>query len=460
MDDGVMSAAPAAGVATQQASLHPDQPLNLQPFWMPFTHNRYYKNAPRMFARAEGVHYWTDDGRKLFDGLSGLWCTPMGHCHPKIAEAIARQAKTLDYSPPFQMGHADAFRLADRILDFTPAGMSHVFFTNSGSEAVDTALKIALAYHRARGEGTRTRMVGRERGYHGVGIAGISVGGMVANRKAFSALMMPGVDHLPHTHNLSQMAYTRGMPTWGAHLADELERLVALHDASNIAAVIVEPMAGSTGVLVPPVGYLKRLREICDKHGILLVFDEVICGFGRCGDDFGAKAFGVTPDIITFAKAVNNGSVPMGGVIVREGIYDAFMTGPEHLVELFHGYTYSAHPLACAAALAALDVYESEGMAQRVRELAPVLEDVVHSLRGEPNVTDIRNIGMAAGIDLAPVDGKPGLRALQVFERCYQRDLYVRFSGDTLALGPSFVSTADDLHKAGETLRAAIRAAA
>jgi beta-alanine--pyruvate transaminase len=425
---------------------------------MPFTHNRWFKRHPRMLVRAEGAYYWTDDGKRLFDCLSGLWCCPLGHGHPKIAEAVARQVKELDYSPAFQMGHPKIFSLAERIVGLAPQGMSHVFFGNSGSEAVDTALKIAIAYHRMKGEASRSRLIGRERGYHGVGLGGISVGGMVANRKMFAPLMVPGVDHLPHTYDASRMAFSRGQPQWGAHLADELERLVALHDASTVAAVIVEPMQGSGGVIAPPVGYLERLRKICDRHGILLIFDEVITGFGRLGEAFGAQRFGVTPDMICFAKIVTNGVIPMSGVIVRQGIYDAFMSGPEQAVELFHGYTYSGHPVAAAAAHATLDALAEEKSFAQARELEPVLEKAIHSLKGEPGVLDIRNIGLAAAIDLEPVAGKPGERAFSVFQRGMEAGILVRWTGDTIAVAPPFISTHAEIETMIEKLRDAIRA--
>jgi beta-alanine--pyruvate transaminase len=435
--------------------------IDTQSYWMPFTHNRYFKSHPasRIIARAEGAYYTTVEGRRLFDCLSGLWCCPLGHGHPKIADAVARQLRTLDYSPAFQMGHPAIFSLADRIVEFAPAGMSRVFFSNSGSEAVDTALKIAIAYHRARGEASRTRLVGRERAYHGVGIGGISVGGIAPNRDMFAPLLLPAVDHLPHTHNAAEMAFSRGQPRWGAHLADDLERLVALRGPSAVAAVIVEPMQGSGGVIVPPVGYLERLRKICDRHGILLVFDEVITGFGRLGERFGAQRFGVVPDMICFAKVVTNGAVPMGGVIVKPAIYEAFMTGPEHAVELFHGYTYSGHPVAAAAAHATLDAIEQEGLIQRARELEPVLEQAVHSLKGEPGVADIRNIGLAAAVELEPLPGKPGLRALKVFERGIEEGMLYRFTGDTIAMAPPFISTPSEIDAMVGKLRASIRAA-
>ncbi|WP_374357063.1 aspartate aminotransferase family protein [Chitinimonas sp.] len=441
-----------------------DTELNLQPYWMPFSHNRYYKHdaehrVHRMLARAEGSYYWTTEGHKLYDALSGLWCCGLGHRHPKLVEAVKQQLDVLDYGTAFQMATPQVFRLAERIAAQAPAGLEHVFFCNSGSEAVDTALKTALAYHRVRGEAQRTRFIGREKGYHGVGFGGISVGGMVANRKMFAAGMLPGVDHLPHTHNLQQMAFSRGEPDYGTHLADELERLVALHDASTIAAVIVEPMQGSAGVIVPPKGYLKRLRELCSKHGILLIFDEVITAFGRMGKPFAAQYWDVTPDLITFAKGVNNGLVPMGGVIASKSIYDAFMTGPEHMVEFFHGYTYSGHALAVAAAHATLDVHGEEGTYAQVNALSPVLEEVVHSLKGEANVIDIRNCQLAAAVEFAPIDGKPGLRAIRVFEEALKRGVLFRFTGDIIAMGPTFVSSPDELSNMAEVLRASIRAA-
>jgi len=434
--------------------------LNLEPYWLPFTPNRYFKQHPKMVVSAKGAYYRTEDGRELFDCLSGMWCCPLGHSHPKIVEAFTRQAETLDYSPAFQVGNAVTFRFAERIAALAPPGLDRVFFTSSGSEAVDTALKIALAYHRARGEGSRFRMIGRERAYHGVGFGGISVGGMVANRKAFATAMLPGVDHLPHTWNLSQMAFSRGQPTWGGHLADELERLVALHDASSIAAVIVEPVQGSTGVLVPPVGYLERLREICTKHGILLIFDEVITGFGRLGANFGAQRFGVVPDMITFAKGVTNGTIPMGGVIASKDIYETFMhiQAPAYAVELFHGYTYSGHPMAAAVGHAALDIFEQEGLFQRARELEPAFEAALHALKGEPGVIDVRNFGLTAGVDLEPFAGQPGRRAFKVFEHGFAHDQLFRFTADTIAMGPPFISTPAELERMVERLRDAIRA--
>jgi beta-alanine--pyruvate transaminase len=429
----------------------------LEALWMPFTANRQFKAKPRLLARASGMYYWTPDGRQILDAVAGLWCVNAGHGRREITQAVATQLETLDYAPPFQMGHPPAFALANALVKIAPRGLDHVFFTNSGSEAVDTALKIALAWHRARGEGTRTRLIGRERAYHGVGFGGISVGGIPANRRAWSAALVPGVDHLPHTHDLAKNAYSRGIPEHGAHLADELERLVALHDASNIAAVIVEPIAGSTGVLVPPRGYLQRLREICDRYGILLIFDEVITGFGRTGAAFAAQEFGVLPDMITLAKGLTNGSVPMGGVLVSQAVYDTFMQGPDG-IELFHGYTYSAHPVACAAGLATLDIYEREGLLTRARSLAKQWEEAAHSLRGLPHVIDVRNYGLILGLELAGVSGKPGARAFEVFMKCFERGLLVRQAGDIIALSPPLVVEPAQIEQIFATLAEVLRA--
>ncbi len=414
-------------------------PNDLEAFWMPFTPNRAFKAAPRMLARAKDMHYETTDGRQILDGCAGLWCCNAGHNRASIVEAIQQQAAEVDYVPPFQFAHPKAFELASRIAELAPATLDHVFFCNSGSEAVDTALKIALAYHNISGRGARTRLIGRERGYSGVGFGGISVGGIVNNRKHFGTLLA-GVDHLPATYNREQQAFTVGEPEWGAHLADDLERIVALHDASTIAAVIVEPMAGSTGVLPPPKGYLQKLREICTKHGILLIFDEVITGFGRLGYAFAAERYGVTPDMITFAKGVNSGTVPMGGVLVADKVHDAFMHGPPGAMELFHGYTYSAHPLACAAGLATLDLYRDEGVFERARKLEPAFAAAAMGLRNQPNVVDIRVVGLACGIDLAPIADKPGARAYAAMERAFHHEnLLVRVTGDTLALSPPLI---------------------
>ncbi|BAY52957.1 omega-amino acid:pyruvate aminotransferase [Thermostichus vulcanus NIES-2134] len=412
--------------------------LNLDPFWMPFTANRQFKQSPRLLVSAAGMYYRSIDGREILDGTAGLWCVNAGHCRPEIISAIAQQAATLDFAPTFQMGHPGPFQVADRLRRITPDPLNHVFFANSGSEAVDTALKIALAYHRLRGEGTRQRLIGRERGYHGVGFGGISVGGIAPNRKFFGSLLA-GVDHLPHTHNLEHNAFSKGQPTWGAHLADELERLVALHDASTIAAVIVEPLAGSTGVLIPPQGYLERLRAICDRYGILLIFDEVITGFGRLGAPFASQYFGVTPDLITVAKGLTNAAVPMGAVIVRDEIYETFMQGPAGQIEFFHGYTYSGHPLACAAALATLEIYEKEALFERAASLAPYWQEAIHSLRSLPHVIDIRNLGLVAGIELAPREGQGGARGYDALCRAFEAGLLIRVTGDIIALSPPLI---------------------
>ena len=425
--------------------------LNLEPYWMPFTSNRFFKANPLLMASAKGMYFTTTDGKKILDGIAGLWCCNAGHCHPKIVAAIQTQVATLDYATAFQLGHPGVFELADRLTQMAPGNLDHAFFVNSGSEAVDTALKIAIAYHRVRGEGQRIRLIGRERGYHGVGFGGISVGGMSPNRKMYGALL-PGIDHLPHTHDLAHNAFSRGMPEWGAPLADELENIVALHDASTIAAVIVEPVAGSAGVLVPAPKYLQRLREICDRHGILLIFDEVITAFGRTGSRFGAETFGVQPDLIALAKGLTSGAIPMGAVLVDKDIYSAFMTGPEHSVEFFHGYTYSGHPAAVAAGLASLSVYEEEGLYQRASEMAPVLEDAVHSLKGAPHVIDIRNIGMMAAIELEPRPGEPTMRATEMFRRCFEAGLLIRTTGDVLALSPPLIIDADQIGQIVDTI--------
>ena len=434
---------------SDQLHLHPEQ---LSAYWMPFTANRQFKQAPRLLARADGMWYWTDDGRQVLDGFAGMWCCNAGHNRKPIVEAIQKQAGILDFAPPFQMAHPLAFDLANRIKAIAPEGLDHVFFCNSGSEAVDTALKIALAWHRIRGEGTRTRFIGRERGYHGVGFGGISVGGMVANRKMFGN-MLGNVDHLPHTLNLSQNAFSRGEPKWGDHLADELERLVTLHDASNIAAVIVEPVAGSTGVLPPPQNYLKRLRDITRKHGILLVFDEVITGFGRLGQAFAAQHFGVTPDMITFAKGVTSGTVPMGGVIASSEIHDAFMVGPPHMVEFFHGYTYSAHPLACASGIATLQLYEDDGLFGRAREMSSYFEDALHSLRDAKHVIDVRNLGLMGAVELAPREGMPTARAFDAFLKAFDKGVLIRTTGDIIALSPALIVEKEHIDRIVTTIR-------
>ncbi|RZT93819.1 aspartate aminotransferase family protein [Rivibacter subsaxonicus] len=428
-------------------------------YWMPFTANRQFKKAPRLLARAEGMHYWTPEGRQILDGVAGLWCVNAGHARPKIVQAIQEQAAEMDFAPPFQMGHPKAFELAERLVQLTPAGLDKVFYTNSGSESVETALKMALAYHRVRGEGQRTRLIGRERGYHGVNFGGISVGGMVANRKMFGSLLA-GVDHIRHTHDPARNAFSVGQPAHGAELADDLERLCALHDPSTIAAVIVEPVAGSTGVLIPPQGYLQRLREICDKHGILLIFDEVITGFGRTGTPFAAQRFNVTPDLMTVAKGISNGCVPMGAVFAKGSIYDTFMNGPEHLIEFFHGYTYSAHPLACAAALGTLDTYADEGLLTRAAELEGYFADALHALRGLPNVIDVRNIGLVGGIELAPLPGEPAKRAFSVFLDCWEQGLLIRTTGDTIALSPPLIVSKAQIDEIVGTIATALKRAA
>ncbi|TPJ99463.1 aspartate aminotransferase family protein [Mesorhizobium sp. B2-5-9] len=431
-------------------------PNDLSAFWMPFTANRQFKQAPRMFVSAKDMHYTTSDGRKVLDGTAGLWCVNAGHCRPKITEAIQHQAAELDYAPAFQMGHPIVFELANRLVDLAPKGMDHVFFTNSGSESVETALKMAIAYHRVKGEGARTRLIGRERGYHGVNFGGISVGGIVTNRKMFGTLL-GGVDHMPHTHLPEKNAFSKGVPEYGAELANELERIVALHDASTIAAVIVEPVAGSTGVILPPKGYLEKLREICTKHGILLIFDEVITGFGRLGAPFAADYFGVTPDIMTTAKGVSNGVIPMGAVFVKKEIHDAFMTGPEHMIEFFHGYTYSGNPIACAAALGTLDTYKEEGLLTRGEELAPYWEDALHSLKGEPHVIDIRNIGLIGAIELAPIAGSPTKRAFSAFVKAFERGALIRTTGDIIALSPPLIITKGQINELIDHVREVLR---
>ncbi|CAM2166537.1 Omega-aminotransferase [Paraburkholderia sacchari] len=427
---------------------------DLSSFWMPFTANRQYKAAPRLLESARGMYYRTSDGREVLDGSAGLWCVNAGHAREEIVAAIAQQAGTLDYAPTFQMGHPLAFEAARRIADIMPAGLDRIFFTNSGSESVDTALKIALAYHRSRGEGQRTKLIGRERGYHGVGFGGISVGGIGGNRKTWSGQLLPAVDHLPHTHDLEHNAFSKGQPAWGAHLADDLERLVALHDASTIAAVIVEPVAGSTGVLIPPQGYLQRLRDICTKHGIVLIFDEVITAFGRLGKATASEYFGVTPDIITMAKAINNAAVPMGGVAVSRTIHDTVVnSGAPGAIELFHGYTYSAHPLAAAALIATQDLYRREGLFERAHSLAPKFEAAAHALRDAKHVKDIRNLGLVAGIELDSRDGAPGARAYEVFVKCFEAGVLIRFTGDILAFSPPLIVTEEEIERLFGTVR-------
>ncbi|WP_313088488.1 aspartate aminotransferase family protein [Pseudomonas sp.] len=429
---------------------------SVEHFWMPFTANRQFKQSPRLLERAEGMYYTDTAGRQVIDGTAGLWCCNAGHGRPEITEAVSRQIARLDFAPTFQMGHSLPFELAERLAQISPAGLNRVFFTNSGSESADTALKIALAYQRAIGQGSRTRLIGRELAYHGVGFGGISVGGMANNRKAFGALL-PGVDHLPHTLDLTRNAFSRGLPEHGVEKADELQRLITLHGAENIAAVIVEPMSGSAGVILPPQGYLQRLREITRQHGILLIFDEVITGFGRVGEAFAAQRWGVTPDIVTCAKGLTNGAIPMGAVLVDENIHDAFMHGPESAIEFFHGYTYSGHPVACAAALAALDIYQREHLFQKAIEIEGYWQDALFSLQGLPNVTDIRTVGLVGGIQFASHPDGVGKRGYEVFRQCFEDGLLARASGDTIALSPALIVEREQIDAMVERLADAIR---
>ncbi len=430
---------------------------DLEAFWMPFSANRQFKKAPRLFVSAKGTRYVTQDGRHVLDGTSGLWCVNAGHCRPKIVEAIRKQAGELDFGGTFQMGHAKAFEAAAKLVNIAPSGFNHVFFTNSGSESVDTALKMALAYHRAKGNGSKVRLIGRERGYHGVNFGGTSVGGITNNRKMFGALLA-GVDHIRHTHDLARNAFSRGEPEHGAELADDLERLVALHDASTIAAVIVEPVACSTGVLIPPKGYLKRLAAIAAKHDILLIFDEVITAFGRLGTPFGADYFAVTPDIITTAKGITNGSIPMGAVFVSSKVHDAFMGGPEDAIDFFHGYTYSGHPMACAAAIATLETYKEEGLLSRAAELAPYWEEAVHSLKGLPHVIDIRNIGLIGAVEFEPNAGAPGRRTYAHFVKAFENGLLVRQTADIIALSPPLIIEKSEIDELIDILTKVLKA--
>ncbi len=430
---------------------------NIDAFWMPFTANRDFKKKPRIISGASGHHYTLADGTRLYDTFSGLWTSGLGHCHPKIVEAVQKQVASLDFSMSFQMGNDKAFALAERVVAMAPEGFSNCFFTNSGSESVDTALKIALAYHRARGEGNRTRLIGREKGYHGVNFGGMSVGGIVPNRKVFSANLIPGVDHICHTLDLEHNAFARQQPEWGAHLADDLERVAALHDGSNIAAVIVEPVAGSAGVIPPPIGYLEKLREICDRHGILLIFDEVITAFGRVGKAFAAERFGVTPDIITMAKGLTNGVIPMGSVLVRDNVHEAFMQGPESMVELFHGYTYSGHPVAAAAGLATMDVYDEEGTFEQAVALEKTFEDILHSFADHEKVKDVRNFGLMGAIELESRDGAPGARGLEIHKKCFwDEHLVIRNGMDILQFAPFLNSDVDEMQQSFEAIRRVI----
>ena len=411
---------------------------DLEAYWMPFTANRQFKAKPRLLGKASGMHYWTPDGRQVLDAVAGLWCVNAGHGRREITEAVAKQLETMDFAPAFQMGHPAAFELANAVKKISPEGLDHVFFVNSGSEAVDTAMKIALAYHRQKGDAQRTKIISRDRAYHGVNMGGTSIGGIGPNRKWWSASLVPGVDYIPHTHDLKRNAFSRGEPENGVELAEELEKLVLFHDPSTIAAVFIEPIAGSTGVLIPPKGYLKRIREICDKHKLLLVFDEVITGFGRTGSPFASQEFGVTPDIITGAKGLTNGCVPMGCVIVSKTIYEQFMQAPDG-IELFHGYTYSAHPVACAAGLATLGIYEREGLLTRAKSVARYWEDAAHSLKGVPHLIDVRNYGLIAALEFESIPGKPGARAFEVYLKCFEKGLLVRQTGDIIALSPPLI---------------------
>ncbi len=431
---------------------------SMDSLWMPFTGNRAFKKNPRLVERAQGMFYWTPDGREILDMVAGLWCCNAGHGHPKIVQAIQDQAAEMDYAPHFNFGHPAAFEAAEILAALAPEGINQVFFTNSGSESVDTALKIALAYQRERGEPSRTRLIGREKAYHGVGFGGISVGGIAYNRKQFSSAMIPGVDHLPHTHLLDRNAFSHGLPEHGVELADELENIINLHHPSNIAAVIVEPVAGSAGVLMPPKGYLRRLRAICDQHDILLIFDEVITGFGRLGDNFASQAFDVTPDIITTAKGLTSGTVPMGAVFVSDAIYAEFMSKPGSDIELFHGYTYSAHPLAVAACKATQKVYADEGLFQRAAEMAPVFGDALHSLANEPHVIDVRNYGLMGAIELGAIEGQPGARGMEVLQLAFDAGLMIRITGDTIAFSPPLIIEESHIQRTVDTLRSILGA--
>ena len=422
---------------------HGENALDLSAFWMPFTANRQYKANPRLLVSAKGMYFRSADGTQVLDGVAGLWCVNAGHGREEIAAAVGRQLETLDFAPTFQMGHPLAFDFAARLAKIAPAGMDRIFFTNSGSEAVDTALKIAFAYHRGRGEGQRTRVIGREKGYHGVGFGGISVGGLVNNRRVFP--LLPGMDHLRHTQDLDRNAFAKGQPAHGAELADELDRIVNLHGPETVAAVIVEPVAGSAGVLPPPVGYLEKLRATCNQYGILMIFDEVITGFGRIGAPFAAQYFGVTPDLMTTAKGITNGCVPMGAVFARREIHDAFMHGPESLIELFHGYTYSAHPVACAAGIATLEIYEREGLLTRAAGIAGAFETRLHALRASPHVIDARNLGLMGAVELQPRVGAPGARGYEVLNRALANGLLIRATGDTIALSPPLIISEDEI---------------
>ena len=449
-----------ASSTVSSANINQDlNPNNLDSYWMPFTANRQFKDSPRLLVAAKDMHYISSDGRKILDGTAGMWCVNAGHGRTSIIEAVQKQVATMDYAPGFQMGHPLSFALSARLAAMMPADLDHVFFTNSGSEAADTALKIALAYHHARGDAARRMLIGRARGYHGVGFGGISVGGMAPNKRQFGNLLS-NIDHLPHTHSLEYNAFSHGQPEWGAHLADELDSLAELHGPGNIAAVMVEPMAGSTGVLIPPIGYLERLREICTKHGILLIFDEVITGFGRLGASFACERFDVIPDLLTCAKGLTNATVPMGGVVVRKDIYDTVVRNSEQAIELFHGYTYSGHPLACAAGLATLELYRSEALFQRAADLEPYWEEGVHSLQDTPHVVDVRNMGLVAGIELEPRANAPTARAFEAFLKCYDDGLLVRTTGDTIALSPPLIIEKSQIDQIVSTINECLRSVA
>lgn len=433
------------------------QNLNLENYWLPFTPNKKFKANPRLLVSAEGMHYKTDDGRQILDGISGLWCCNAGHCHPKIVSAVQHQVGELDYATAFNMSHPKAFELAEKIAELTPDGLDRVFFGTSGSEAVETALKVALAYHASKGDGQKTKFIGREKGYHGVNFGGISVGGLTPNRKSFGPLL-PGIDHMPHTWSPEDMAFTKGQPEWGLHLAEDLEKILVLQDPSTVAAVIIEPVTGSGGVIVPPVGYLERIREICTKHDVLLIFDEVITAFGRLGDSFAANRFNVRPDIITMAKGLTSAVIPMSAVAFDTTIYDQLMEGPEAMIELFHGYTYSGHPVACAAAIATLDVYQEEGLFDKAKELEPIFEEALHSLKGLNQIIDIRNIGLMGAVQFGPGKLPATEFATNVFQHCYDNGVLVRYSGEFLVLSPSLIASKEHIHQITDALRNAIEA--
>ena len=429
--------------------------LNLDNYWLPFTPNKKFKANPRLLTSAKGMFYKSDDGREVLDGIAGLWCTNAGHCHPKIVAAVQNQAAELDYATAFNMSHPKAFELAEKVSSLTPQGLDRIFYGNSGSEAVETAMKVALAYHASKGDGQKTKFIGREKGYHGVNFGGVSVGGLTPNRKSFGPLL-PGIDHMPHTWDIEHMAFSKGQPEWGLHLADELEKILILQDPSTVAAVIIEPVTGSGGVIVPPVGYLERIREICTKHNVLLIFDEVITGFGRLGCCFAANRFDVRPDMITMAKGLTSAMIPMSAVAFDNSIYDQLMEGPEAMIELFHGYTYSGHPVACAAGIAALDVYEEEGLFDRAKEMEPHFQEAIHSLKGLNQVIDIRNIGLMGAIHFGS-DGLPATEfAAKVFQHCYDNNVLVRYSGEFLVLSPSLIVEKEHLDMITDALKAAI----